>query len=202
MTRRWTGSPRARPPCTSSSSPAPPTRPAIYDFAPDKMRAEVARARAAIGERFFGAARRVGARHLVPSGPRLLPRRPRVRAELRRQHLLRHRRAGGADRRASARAAADARLRPRSSPGRDVARRQSRRRTASGPSPPANRTPTSAPISSPTAAPAAPGARRAPRRAAGAGRAGRRKRLSVLPARLLPVRGHDGGPEVRRSSSA
>jgi len=42
--------------------------PAIYDFAPERMRAEVDRARAAIAERFVAAARRVGARHLVPCG--------------------------------------------------------------------------------------------------------------------------------------
>src|SRR4051812_35157470 len=48
--------------------------PAVYDYPRDKMRAEVARARAAIAERFVAAARRVGARHLVPAGgpPRLL----------------------------------------------------------------------------------------------------------------------------------
>lgn len=42
--------------------------PAIYDLPPEKMRAEVARARAAIAERFVGAARGVGARHLIPCG--------------------------------------------------------------------------------------------------------------------------------------
>ncbi|HEY6477172.1 MAG TPA: Rieske 2Fe-2S domain-containing protein [Polyangia bacterium] len=42
--------------------------PAILELAPDRARDEVARARAALSDRFFDAARRVGARHLVPVG--------------------------------------------------------------------------------------------------------------------------------------
>jgi nitrite reductase/ring-hydroxylating ferredoxin subunit len=42
--------------------------PAAYDLAPDRMQEEVAREVAAIAQRFFDAATRLGARHVVPSG--------------------------------------------------------------------------------------------------------------------------------------
>jgi UDP-MurNAc hydroxylase len=42
--------------------------PAMLDLPPDRLRDEVARARTALADRFFDAARRVGARHVVPVG--------------------------------------------------------------------------------------------------------------------------------------
>jgi UDP-MurNAc hydroxylase len=42
--------------------------PAMLDLPPERMREEVARQRSALSERFFDAARKVGARHLVPVG--------------------------------------------------------------------------------------------------------------------------------------
>ena len=142
--------------------------------------------------------RRRHARRRAPrrpvGGPALLRRRTRVRAELRGQHLLRRRRAPGAGRARGAGSSASGCI-------PSIRETSPRARAATGASPASEPYDDKRSYLGAQRDSAGPPARELPDRAAGRGGASRHQGLPFLPARFLPVRGHDRRPGKHHSVS-